>query len=224
MVAFETLIYLFKKGILRIDTTGSDMATESTLSSVRSQTDKITYDASNNLKINIGADDIGVAKSSDISTDQPRHITNAYDTTNDRFKIDVESTVNPPNLDAELSTLYTKLVSQDNSLTSINTKLPIFEELHAFTQITTTGASDPWSMPNSFKDFTIFLKNNGVNTAPQINIEGSLDNADWFTLSTSNTVGDDALHILNAPIKYMRINVINLGDATSIDCKALGVR
>ena len=118
MVAQKTLIRIFKEGHLKIDTSGSDMATESTQSSIKSQTDKLNYDVSNNLKINISADDIGVAKSSDISTDQPRHITNAYDTPNDRFKIDAQVVANPSNLDVALSTR-----ASETTVSNILTKL-----------------------------------------------------------------------------------------------------
>lgn len=55
---------------------------------------------------------------SKISSDQPRHITNAYDSTSDRFKVDVKATVNPPNLDVALSTR-----ASETTLTQVRDRL-----------------------------------------------------------------------------------------------------
>ena len=210
-------------GIINLDTPLSSRASETTVSLIKSYISSLSYDV-NGLLISLNADNIGLAKTTDVIANQPRYITNAYNSTDDRFKITVESTVNPPNLDTQLSILYNKLVSQDNSLTSINTKVPLFEESFTFPTITTTGASAVWSMTNCFKDFTIVLKNNSTGTAPLINIEGSIDNTNWFVLESSNINGIDAIHLINAPIKYMRINIISLNDATTINCNVIGVR
>ena len=40
----------------------SKVATETTLSGIKTQTDKLTFDASNNLNVNINADSVGLAK------------------------------------------------------------------------------------------------------------------------------------------------------------------
>jgi len=71
---------------------GKDFATEATLSSIDSK----------------------------ISSDQPRHITNAYDSDNDRLKIDAQVVANPSNLDVALSTR-----ASESTLSSVLSQLDI---------------------------------------------------------------------------------------------------
>ena len=276
----------------------SSRASENTLNNIKIQTDKLTYNPDNYLKIVLSSDEVGIAKSSDISSDQPRHITNAFDIINDRFKIDAQNVANPSNLDTTLSTrasestlssingkidgilkttdldidinkilgvkiendnigiakeitlnaikgslfsvgtdkiitipdnpsnLDTTLSTRASELTlsNIYSKIPISEESFTFPQITTIGISTIWEMVNSFKDFTIIINNDAIDTAPQIDIEGSIDNDIWFCLESSNVIGIDPIHLINTPIKYLRLNIISLGDGSIIDCNILGVK
>jgi len=74
-------------------------------------TSEPAYDSTNDWKkVSVENDNVGLAKSTDVSADQPRHITNAYDSTNDVFKVNAQQVANPPNLDMALTALKDALL------------------------------------------------------------------------------------------------------------------
>ena len=92
---------------------------------------------------------------SDITSDQPRHITNAYDSVNDRFKVDVQATVNPPNLDVALSTR-----ASESTLSSIDSKI-----VKCDTDNVTVS-----NFPSDYPDSTTHTKLDTINTTLQSNL------------------------------------------------------
>ena len=77
----------------------------------------------------------------DITSDQPRHITNAYDSSNDRLKVDAQVVANPSNLDVALSTR-----ASESTLSSIDTKLT--NRSSFVTGVITITAGTPQQLPD----------------------------------------------------------------------------
>jgi len=93
MVSYEALKRLFKN-FIKADTDNVKVTSEP------------AYDSTNDWKkVSVENDNVGLAKATDVSADQPRHITNAYDSTNDMFKVDAQQVANPPNLDIPISAM-----------------------------------------------------------------------------------------------------------------------
>ncbi len=86
--------------MIAIESDGVGLAKESTLNAIKTQTDKLTFDASNFLRIALASDEVAIAKEGTLSSFKGQ----AYDSVNNRYKVDAEVVANPPNLDVALST------------------------------------------------------------------------------------------------------------------------
>jgi hypothetical protein len=53
---------LFQEGLLKIDAAGSNIATETTLSGIKAQTDRFQFDANNYLRTTVAGDEVGLAR------------------------------------------------------------------------------------------------------------------------------------------------------------------
>lgn len=89
--------------LARLDVALSTRASEDTLAGIKAKTDKLTFDTSNYLYINIGADGVGLAKESTLSgikaqTDKLLFDGDSY------LYVNAGKVANPPNLDVALST------------------------------------------------------------------------------------------------------------------------
>ncbi len=66
--------------------------------------------------------------------------------------------------------------------------------------------------------------NDATNLAPTIILEGSLDGTNWFEIDRSTVIGSELRMVTNIIIKQIRINVKDLGDATSVTTQMFAVR
>lgn len=53
------------------------------------------------------------------------------------------------------------------------------------------------------------LVSGGVYSALSVNLEGSLDNVNWYTLDSSTATGGEARAVLNKPFRYVRGNKVS---------------
>ena len=65
----------------------------------------------------------------------------------------------------------------------------------------------------SGKEFTWQVNTNAVG-AIQVDLEGSLDNSNWFVLDSYAGVGDTLRSVASKPVNFIRANVITLPDLT----------
>ena len=86
---------------------------------------------------------------------------------------------------------------------------------------TGTGAGSSNDVYPAYKIITWQINSNSSGTAHDVRLQGSLDNSNWFNLDQSNTTGNEMRHVVNKPVRYLRANVVSMGDATSISVKAL---
>ena len=86
---------------------------------------------------------------------------------------------------------------------------------------TATGAGSSNDVYPCYRVITWQVNSNSSGTAHDVRLQGSLDNSNWFDLDQSNTTGNEMRHVVNKPVRYLRVNVVSMGDATSISVKAL---
>lgn len=60
------------------------------------------------------------------------------------------------------------------------------------------------SYPAMFTWQTIYT---GTPTAINVNLEGSLDGTNWFTLDSSTSTASEMRHVVNKPIRFLRCNI-----------------
>ena len=87
-----------------LDVKLSTRASETTLSAIKSKTDKLTFDANNYLKVNLATDDVGLAKEATLS--KLKNALQSVGTDKVLTKPD-----NPPNLDVKLSDVKSAIQS-----------------------------------------------------------------------------------------------------------------
>lgn len=141
--------YDLKKISIERDNVG--LATESTLSGIKSQTDKLTFDASNNLLVALPSDQVSDLKSVSVS--------NAYDTSNDWFKVSLE------NDSTGISSKVANLTFDANN----NLKVAISsDEVGLATETTLSGIKSQTDKIQFSADNEIFVKirGNGVELNP----------------------------------------------------------
>lgn len=100
--------------------------------------------------------------------------------------------------------------------------LPKFE--HDFGSFTATGASDSVDTVIGFEKWTWQQINDASSTAPDIRLQGSIDGINWFDLDTSTAIGSEMKHVVNKAVRYVRINVVSMGDASSINVRIFAIR
>jgi hypothetical protein len=85
---------------------------------------------------------------------------------------------------------------------------------------TTTGAGPPSSSPATlFQNYGLQVKGQGGTvTSFTVNLEGSLDGANWTTLGSASSDGA-VVSVTGKPVQFVRPNVsaLSLGTATSIN-------
>ena len=86
---------------------------------------------------------------------------------------------------------------------------------------TGTGAGDSNDVYPGYKTITWQVNSNSSATAHDVRLQGSLDNSNWFDLDRSNTTGNEMRHVVNKPVRYLRANVVSMGDASEIKVLAL---
>ena len=55
----------------------------------------------------------------------------------------------------------------------------------------------------------------GAPTALQVDLEGSLDATNWYTLDSSTITTSEMRHLVNKPVKYIRANLTTLSGGTT---------
>ena len=101
--------------------------------------------------------------------------------------------------------------------------------LHAYEIIdlgtfTAAGTGTSNELESCYANFTWQVISDSSATAHDVRLQGSIDNTNWFDLDQSNTTGSEMRHVVNKPVRYIRANVVSMGDATSISVKVLSVR
>lgn len=85
-----------------------------------------------------------------------------------------------------------------------------------FGQITQTGTTYSVVVDRKYQVLTWHQVNDAVNTAPSVVLEGSLDGSNWFALDESNSIGGELRSVSGKIVKYFRVNIQSLGDATFV--------
>ena len=86
---------------------------------------------------------------------------------------------------------------------------------------TGTGAGSSNDVYPAYKTITWQVNSNSSATAHDVRLQGSLDGSNWFDLDTSNTTGSELRPPVNWPVRYLRANVVSMGDASEIKVLAL---
>jgi len=102
-----------------------------------------------------------------------------------------------------------------DSITSIGKALEV--DLGTFTAAGTGTSQDVYP---GYKIITWQQINDAGVTNPDIRLEGSIDNSNWFELDRSSELSGELRHVVNRPVRYIRANVVDMGGATEISVKA----
>ena len=83
------------------------------------------------------------------------------------------------------------------------------------------GAGSSHDVYPCYRLITWQVNSDSSATPPEVKLQGSLDNVNWFDLDTSSVTGNEMRHVVNKPVRYLRAYVMDMGDATSIHVLAL---
>jgi len=89
---------------------------------------------------------------------------------------------------------------------------------------TSTGTGTEVSMPYGVIALTWQVLSDSSATPHDVRLQGSIDGTNWFDLDKSNTTGNEMRHVINKPVTNIRINVVSMGDASSITVRVFGIR
>ena len=127
----------------------------------------------------------------------------------------------PCRIDSSNYGLLTKVVEMPVSsytTDSISAVANVLElDLGTFTG---AGAGSSNDVYPGYKTVTWQINSDSSGTAHDVRLQGSLDNSNWFDLDVSSTTGNEMRHVINKPVRYLRVNVVSMGDASSITVKA----
>jgi len=125
-------------------------------------------------------------------------------------------------VDSTNKALHVKVTEQPvnsyttDSISSVGNVLEL--DLGTFTGTGTGSSNDVYP---AYKTITWQINSNSSGTAHDVRLQGSLDNSNWFDLDQSNTTGNEMRHVVNKPVRYLRVNVVSMGDASEIKVLAL---
>ena len=105
---------------------------------------------------------------------------------------------------------------QTDSISAVGNALEL--DLGTFTG---TGAGSSNDVYPAYKTITWQINSNSSGTAHDVRLQGSLDNSNWFDLDTSNTTGNELRFVVDKPVRYLRVNVVSMGDASERKVLAL---
>jgi len=89
---------------------------------------------------------------------------------------------------------------------------------------TEAGTTSSWAVSESKSKHTWQVISDSSSTNMTIRLEGSLDNSNWFVLDEFVGTGNTMRHVVNKPVPYLRFNVVDIGDATSITLRCVSSR
>ena len=92
----------------------------------------------------------------------------------------------------------------------------------AYTGLTSTGATAVTDTVTGFKTWAWQIVQDSVGSGPTVTLQGSLDNTNFFDLDTFNSTSNQLRFVVDKPVRYIRVNVTGMGDATTIDVNILG--
>jgi len=87
-----------------------------------------------------------------------------------------------------------------------------------------TGASSSTDTVTGFDKWTWQITTDASASDATVKLQGSLDNSNWFDLDEWSGTGSTMRHVVNKFVRYVRVNVTNMGDASSINVKVWGGR
>jgi len=90
--------------------------------------------------------------------------------------------------------------------------------------LTTTGAGSTFTFNNGYTSHSWQVESDASSTAFTVKLQGSIDGSTWFDLDEYTGTNNTLRHVVNKPAKYIRAYVVDMGDASSITVKYLGVR
>jgi len=90
--------------------------------------------------------------------------------------------------------------------------------------LTSTGPSAEVDSEVGVIVITWYQINDASSTAPDVRLQGSVDGTNWFDLDQSTEIGQEMRHVVYKAVRYFRIYVQDLGDATQITCGVWGMR
>jgi len=93
--------------------------------------------------------------------------------------------------------------------------------------VTATGAGTTWPVRMKPRNHTVQVTITGVPTAVTIDLEGSLDDTTWVSLAShimsagELTATAAMFHVVDKPVRYVRLNLILLTAGTAPTVTAL---
>jgi len=90
--------------------------------------------------------------------------------------------------------------------------------------LTSTGASAEVDSEVGVVHMTWYQINDASSTAPDVRLQGSIDGTNWFDLDQSTAIGSEMRHVAFKPVRYFRVYVQSMGDATQIQVMIWGIR
>ena len=89
---------------------------------------------------------------------------------------------------------------------------------------TATGTSETITIPTGLEKYTWQILSDASGSNATVRLEGSIDGSNFFTLDEWSGTGNTMRHVVNKPVRCLRFNVTNMGDATEIKCRLFGMR
>ena len=171
--------------------------------------------------LNTGGSKINPATEDTLSSINTKITKCDTDNVTSKFQAYDGSTYIPVRIDPSNYGLLTKVVEMPvssyttDSISAIANVLEL--DLGTFTG---AGAGSSNDVYPGYKTVTWQINSDSSGTAHDVRLQGSLDNSNWFDLDVSSTTGNEMRHVINKPVRYLRVNVVSMGDASSITVKA----
>jgi len=90
--------------------------------------------------------------------------------------------------------------------------------------ITSTGPTAAYDSVSGVIDHTWVVIINGTSTGTHCRLQGSLDGTNWFDLDDYTNSESWMRHVVNKPVRYVRVYVDSLGGADSVDVQYYAMR
>ena len=95
---------------------------------------------------------------------------------------------------------------------------------HNFGSRTSTGPAPYKDTYTGFDKYTWIIITDASSSNATVRLEGSIDTTYWFTVDEWTGTGKTMRHVVNKPVKALRPNIIDMGDASSITVKLYCIR
>ena len=182
------------------------LATETTLSGIKSQTDKLTFDSNSYLYVNIGSDSSGILKKSDLSFDS-----NGY------LNVNAQSVANPSNLDVALSTRASETTVSDIKTQTDKLTFDSSNNLLVGINADSVGLAKSSQFPSSLTssgNFKIAIEEDSTNILKEGGNVNIANYPSWLTSSTKTT--DDLYTRLSSILNKLDVNLSTRASETTL--------